>query len=280
MKSIKIFVCFLLLLNLSKAEFALPPEITSGLIQSSIGESGGLYIGGVDEEIFTKYITTHWKSIVENIEVLHPKKRVTSGTELNLRSVSIFAAACEQLPPLEYIDFLERILELFDQNKIDANAVEMLLGTDKKHHFLSVNWEHPRVRVILAKVIKLIPAADENLRSCVEDMANGKLADNYMTDKGDDDPRPETLPGIKLVRPWDSLLKKYERMTGKKIEESYDPQFNPRPEKVGRTQPAPQAAVTSSPLPTKNSGWPWVIVILVIIPIIYCIWCYRKYSSI
>jgi hypothetical protein len=159
-----------------------------------------------------------------------------------------------------------------------------VLGNDKKDDFLSVNWEYPRVRVILKKVIKLIPTTDEDLRSCVEEIASGRLADNYMTDKGDDDPRPETLPGIKLVRPWDSLLKKYERMTGKKVEESYDPTFNPRPEKSARiaTTSRSDQKFDTATLATHSitDWWPWLVSLLLALPIIYGIRLFRKSSGV
>jgi hypothetical protein len=167
---------------------------------------------------------------------------------------------------------------LFEQKKIPLKALDIVFGREKKDDFLPVNWEHPRVRAILTKMRKLIPQTNESLQSYVEDVATGKLADNYMTNEGDDAPLPETLPGIKLVRPWDSLIKKYERMTGKKIEEPHDPTFNPRPEKANHTKPTSEAVIASSQSPTKARGWLWLSGLVLALPILYGIWLYRKHK--
>jgi hypothetical protein len=238
----------------AQGEYVIPPEIANGMVQSSIGEDGGLHIQGVEEEIFISYIKRNWKSIVENAESLplHAHENKLRG-KISLTSLSIVGSACENLPPLEYLDYLDKMLILFEQRKIDPLALELVLGREKKIDFLSVNWEHPRVRTILSKIIELVPPSNVDLLSCVRDMADGKLADNYRTNVSDDVPNPETLPGIKLVRPWDSLLKKYERMTGKKLEEPHDPQFNPRPEKRNSLSgPASPAAADTSPSPMSN----------------------------
>lgn len=59
--------------------------------------------------------------------------------------------------------------------------------------------------------------------SLVDDQAGGKLADNYMVNSSDDDPLPQTLPGIKLQRPFASGIRKYEAMTGNRVPP--DPNF-------------------------------------------------------
>jgi hypothetical protein len=114
MKSIKLVACFLLLYSSIRAEFILQPEIKNGFDQSSIGESGGLYILGVDEKIFTRYIQTNWKSIIENIDILQPE---TSNNKPqigpNLNWLSILNATCEELSPSEYLDYLDKLLVLF-----------------------------------------------------------------------------------------------------------------------------------------------------------------------
>ena len=249
---------FFSMMNLAQADFVIPSDIANGFVQSSIGEDNGLYIQGVDEEIFIIYFKENWKSIVNNVERLpfHPHEN-EKESEVSLTSLSIFVLACENLPPLEYLDYLDSMLVLFVEKKIDITALSLVLGRGKKQDFLSVNWEHPRVRVILAKAKQLIPPSDVDLLSCIDDMASGALADNYRTNVSEEVPNPETLPGIKLKRPWDSLIKKYERMTGKKLEEPHDPQLNPRPERRNETfnYPTPALAKTS-PSVTKKQ---WII---------------------
>jgi hypothetical protein len=62
-------------------------------------------------------------------------------------------------------------------------------------------------------------------------MASGKLADEYLTNRPTEAALPQTLPGIKLKRPWGKLIKRYERLTGEKIPP--DPDF---PEEVEVTR--------------------------------------------
>ena len=257
MRLIRLLVVMVYMLKPAQAELIIPPEIAVGFVQSSIGESGGLYIYEVDEEKFISYIQNNWKAIVKNTKSLplHPHEK--SNSEISLSSLCILGAACERLPPLEYLDFLDQMLVLFERSESTRDAIgSVVLGVDKKQDFLAVNWEHPRVQMILAKAKHLIPPSDVDLLSCVDDMASGALADTYRTNISDDVPNPETLPGIKLVRPWDSLIEKYERMTGKKLDEPHDPQFNPRPEKRDGTSDSSTPALTNASPSLTKMQWP------------------------
>jgi hypothetical protein len=257
MRLISLLIVFVSIIKPAQAEFVIPHEIVVSFVQSSIGESGGLYIYGVDEDKFISYIQNNWKVIVDNTKSLplHPHEKKLNS-EISLTSLCILAAACERLPPLEYLDFLDQMIVIFEQDKNTRITISnVLLGIDRKHDFLSVNWEHPRVRTILAKAKQLIPPDNVDLLSCVDDMASGALADNYRTNVSGDVPNPETLPGIKLVRPWDSLIRKYERMTGKKHEEPHDSQFNPRPEKRDGTSDFSTPALADASPSVKKKQW-------------------------
>lgn len=235
MKLIGFLVIMVLMLTPARASLVIPQEIQAGFVRSKIGESGGLYIYGVDEAVFSTYILGNWKLLMANVKSLpfHPREAELQS-EISLSSLAILGAACEKLPPLEYLDFLDQMLTLFEQSENTRTLIESnVFGVDEKHNFLSVNWEHPRVLAILSKYRELIPSENEALLVCVDAMASGALADNYMYDRSDDAPRPETLPGIKLKRPWDSIIKKYERVTGRKLGDPNDPTFNPRAEKRG-----------------------------------------------
>jgi hypothetical protein len=179
----------------------------------------------MDDPKFVDYVLKNWKLIAEKIEILPevegdiPEKGVAFNA-----SVMAFSETCQKLPPLEYVDFLDQMLLLYEKRRISKLAFEeVILPGLEKQDFLSVNYAHPRVESILKKAITLTSKEDDSLRSCLEDMASGALADNYKTNKSDDAPLPETLPGIKLKRPWDSLIRKYERITGKNVPP--DPDF-------------------------------------------------------
>lgn len=179
----------------------------------------------MDDPRFVDYILKNWRWIAEEIEILPEVEGdiPDKGVAFNA-SVMAFAETCQKLPPLEYLDFLDQMLVHYEQGRISDTAFElMLLAQLEKHDFLSVNYEHPRVAAILKKANRLTPAKNKALKSCLEDMASGALADNYKTNREDDAPLPQTLPGIKLKRPWGSLIKRYERVTGKKVPP--DPDF-------------------------------------------------------
>jgi hypothetical protein len=165
------------------------------------------------------HMMTNWRKITADIDALPISKFDPKyNKERVLPSISLFIDDCEGLPPLEYLDFLDQMLVLYEQKRISDDAFEhAFLPSLEKQDFLSVNYSHPRMAAILQKAISLTPHYNDDLKSCFKDMVSGALADNYMTDRSDDAPLPETLPGVKLKRPWGSILRKYERLTGKKV---------------------------------------------------------------
>ena len=191
------------------SELVLPPEIAAGISQSSRGESGGLFLHGVDDQVFFDYVCQHWREMADHIEDLPPAEgNFTSKKDAVNASVSHFGAACEWLPPLEYLDFMEKFLTLAEQKRISFRPIEWQMMADcKKQDFLAVNWRHPRVKAIFARARLLTPPREKDFLSWMDGAAEGELADNYMTNMPDDRPLPETLPGIRLEIPWFSLLR-------------------------------------------------------------------------
>jgi hypothetical protein len=228
MKNPSVFIIMLLFAAHAGADQNLPADIERAFVKNNPYISRGDAMS-MDDPRFVEYVLKNWRPIAERIEILPevegdiPEK----GVAFNV-SVIAFSEACEKLPPMEYVDFLDRMLVLYEQRRISELAYEqVILPGLEKQDFLSVNYEHPRVEAILKKALSLLSPEEESLRSCLEKTASGALADNYKTDKSDDAPLPETLPGIKLKRPWDSLIKKYERITGKKLPP--DPDFPENP---------------------------------------------------
>jgi len=226
MKSILIIFCGILALQAKAAELILPPDIAQGISKSTTGESGGLFVCGVERDRFIGYICENWREIADHVEDL-PKAEgsfVTKDGAFNC-SVNTFATACEWLPPQEYVDFLDKLADLYEQKRIGYLAIE-LSGSAKKDGFLGVNWYHPRVKAYLERLKKLAPPEHKDI---IERMASGKLDDNYMVNMPDDAPLPETLPGVRLKRPLASMIPNFERLTGRKVPP--DPRF---PEESGR----------------------------------------------
>lgn len=239
------------------AEFSLPQEVEISFRRNGQPIPGGNESYG-RQELFIHYISQNWRNIVENIECLPPLDghEDEKGVKFNV-SVVRFGYSCAHLPPEEYLEFFEQIVSLYEQKRISFTAFENIYhGADEKHDFWSVNWEHPRVQAIFDRIRNFNPPPDDTFKSMVEDQSIGKLADNYMHDLPVDSPPPETLPGIKLQRPWASLIRKYEAITGKRV--PVDPNFpdhnNARPSRKGLQELAAAGPETLIAEPA-NSWW-------------------------
>ncbi len=211
--------------------YELPPEVINGVANDSWGSN---FEPALSSRDLKNYFAKNWRNVAANIELLPTHKIDPKHNKERLIPIySTFYESCEILEPDEYVDFIDQMLLLYEQKRVSDLFFEGFLMADfEKQDFLSVNFEHPRVAAFLKKAISLVPPEDESLRSCLEDMANGTLADDYMVNRSDDGAKPQTLPGIKLKRPWDSLIRKYERATGKKLPPAPDfPEDAERPSK-------------------------------------------------
>lgn len=249
-------ISFLALLSISLAawgEFALKPEIAEAFrknVQYAPPDTSEFAAGTPK---FIEYVLMNWREILEDIECIpmmnqHPLANSTDDVRMNV-SLSLFTGTCEDLTPEDYVEFFNKLLDLRAENRISYPAIkDAYLASGSKDYFFAVNWEHPEVQKIFAKMKRLIPPEDESLRSMVEEEEKGGLADNYLTNKSDDAPLPQTLPGIKLQRPFASLIRKYEAMTGKKVPP--DPDFPDhritRPSRHGLQEAAAGKTVASA----------------------------------
>ena len=256
------------------AELVFPPDIANAISTSGTGESGGLFVRGVERQTFIDYLCKNWREITKNIEILPDTKgNFYKKSDAFNASVNTFGAACESLPPEEYLEFLEQFVGLYEDKRIGYMPFDFQLsGSDKKECFLEVNWEHPRVQGIISRARRLIPPSEISTLSWLDEAAKGELADNYMTNKSDDAPLPETLPGIKLKRPWGSLIKKFELITGKKV--PHDPKFDPRPSRRGGGSGESAAARTED-----QPIWPWFACVTALFVLSFLIWRMRARRS-
>ncbi len=248
-------------LQIVAAGYELPDDISEGIAQSRIGESGGFGIRGVEEERFRTYIRENWREIMANIETL-PLAKSPPGYSFSSKeiakeaSLQSFAAACEVLPPEEYLECMERFLDLYESGKVSPGPLlNQLMGLEQKADFFDVNWEHPRVQEILQRAKKV--SDEPSVAEYADHAAKGQLAENYMNDRADGDPGPQTLPGIKLKRPWGSLIDQYEALTGKKA--PYHPEYDPRPDKrtMAGTQGRKMESTSENARPVSFPLWPW-----------------------
>lgn len=232
-----------------------------------------------EQQPFLDYIAKNWRQITENIECLPPLdgEEDEIGVKFNC-SVVRLGYACGHLAPAEYLDFFEQIVTLYEQKRISYSAFHSVYyGSDEKFSFWSVNWEHPRVQKIFDRIRKFDPPPDKDFLSMIEDQASGKLADNYMVNSSDDGPLPQTLPGIKLQRPFASVIRKYEAMTGKRV--PADPDFpdhhNTRPSKKSLRE-ADGGDYANSNTSMHSSGLLYWISILLLTLLGLFVWLKKK----
>ncbi len=186
-------------------------------------EMGSFGTKAGDEEAFGNYIRSNWRTIVLEVDGL-----MNDGVDgMHGFTYSTLAYACEDLPGEEYVDFLDSLAKMLEKKKAAGerlpNYGQLFSGFGAKKNFLSVNHGHPSVKRLLQRLIDLFQDEPPDGASVFEAQINGELADNYLTDVAPGSPLPETLPGIRLKRPWASLIGKYEQLTGKKVPP--DPDF-------------------------------------------------------
>lgn len=181
---------------------SLPADLEGQFERASVSEYGDFTVEGKPADDLVNFLTSHWRDLLQDAN------KIEDPDEL-ARVASKIGAAAEQLPPLEYLNFLEGYMDLYEARRFpDMTFAVQLCGRGRKESFLSVNFEHPQVQILLERAKQLLPKDDEVVQTMIQKMASGKLADNYLTNVSDDAPLPETLPGIKLRKPWASLLDK------------------------------------------------------------------------
>lgn len=180
---------------------------TSQLMGSAgTGEGGALYPTGPAGQKLIDYVANHWEELLDNIE------DVPSYARSPRSAVMWVGSAAENLPPTDYLNFLDHYLTICGERRVDAEVLGLqLMGQNRKQFFLMVNYEHERVRTILHRAQHLIPQENRSLHDLIDKTLAGNLADTYFANAGDDTPLPETLPGIKLRPPFASLIAKRER---------------------------------------------------------------------
>ena len=278
MKQIRALCISVLLSQVSLGELVIPPDILRGFVDSTTGESGGFSIRGVDEERFVNFIKLNWRSIAANIETLPKRPNSTLfKNQLSYSSLIVFGAACETLPPEEYLDFFDQLINLREQDRIPFHSIDrLMLGIQQKDCFFAVNWEHPRVQAIFKKVKQLTPADEKSFYDYVNAASRGELADTYLENRSEGNPLPQTLPGIKLRRPWESMIKKFEVFTGKKSPRN--PESDPRSPRR-HNAPLAQASITTLNKTQSIDFWKWSSSTIALFSIAFLIWKFRCRSK-
>ncbi len=266
------------------AKTVLPPDVETAFRRGSQPLPGKPDSSFREQRFFVDYVTKRWREIVNDIECLPPLDgvEIEKGVKFNC-SVTNLGMACAELSPTEYVDFFEQIIALYEQKRISFTAFENIYyGADQKDSFWSVNWEHPKVQEIFKRILKFDPPLDATFRSMVEDQARGKLADNYMVNLPDDGPLPETLPGIKLQRPFASVIRRYEARTGTRVPP--DPNFpdhhDTRPSRRGGQNLL--AGASASEDIGEEAALPkwWDVLMISAIPglLLFVVFWYRRWS--
>jgi hypothetical protein len=275
MHNIKILICYFIVtlpMEHSMAASMSKQEFDKAVKGSTSFEDGYYDTKTGDKAEFTRYICEHWLSLLESYE---PNENNNDPNNKTL-TIDLICFAAENLPPIQYVDFLDKLLDILEARDFGFDDPSTLFhGRNAKYSFLQVNWEHPRVQAILQRQIKLF-ANDPIAISALKSTASGKLADSYRTNVPDDAPYPETLPGIKLLPPDGVLLKKIRSMipsfTG-------GPPLSAGPTRQQRERPSHPDDLASTPLSGSYRAWPWLTILGLLGGLITGIWKYRSGSN-
>lgn len=182
-------------------DFKLDSEIQTLLANSGTTEDGGIYNMEHRQKEVADYVRQNWRLLLANLE----KVPTNAG---NIDAAAMLIGRCaEDLPPIEYLDFFDAYLDAYSKHQIrDQTLVLQLCGLARKKDFLSVNWEDHRVQSILKRAEELAPRENSDLHALIKKIASGSLSDMYFANSPTHARPPETLPGIKLRPPFESLL--------------------------------------------------------------------------
>ncbi|MDB6078476.1 MAG: hypothetical protein JWO82_2223 [Akkermansiaceae bacterium] len=186
-------------LSLGESKLDLPPEIADKFQQKHLVDDGS---GDINKRIspeLTQYVLSHWRELLENFETIHTRADTSAS------SITTLGLVAEALPPEDYVDFMDRYVEIYAQGRIPERAlVSQLRGVGRKSLFMAVNARHPKVLAVLNKAKGAVPVENLELQKIITDEMNGKGVDGYYFDAVQGTPSPETMPGIHLKPPFGS----------------------------------------------------------------------------
>lgn len=190
------------------AALVLPPEVAEAFRRASTGEDGSLYSPGNGREMVIGHVKTHWKELLDHLD------EVPSEGGTRRSAAMVVGLAAEDLPPMEYVDFLDHYLTAYARGGIEEEVLQLQLGgRGRKNDFVVVNVADSRVRTLLLRAKELVPKENVEFQKYLDDELTGERSDMYFANKSDDALPPETLPGIELRSPFESLIAKAKRMT-------------------------------------------------------------------
>lgn len=190
-------------LALAETDFKLPAEIAELFRHAGTTEYGTVYVGkGKEPNLqLREYVAGHWLELLDNFESIQ-----TVGNT-SYASIVTLGLLAEDLPPEQYVEFMDHYVDLYSQHRIpDRQFLLQLMGVGRKAYFMTVNAKHPKVRAILKKAQDVVPVDNVALQSAIASEISGEGDDMYYANKSDDEPPPQTMPGIKLKTPFESLI--------------------------------------------------------------------------
>lgn len=203
------FVPFILATRLAAdpaPEAGIPAEMLDIFRGSRPNDGGWIDSDDGRGEELAEYIRANWRYLMTHIG------EVPTKDETTISAIALIGQSAEELPPEEYLDFLDAFLSLYSEGLIPDNILMYrLFGMGRKNFFISVNSAHPRVQGFLERTKELVPKENEKLHSIITDLAKGEGSDMYYANASENDLPPETLPGIKLRRPFESMIPEFMR---------------------------------------------------------------------
>ena len=196
------------LLNGPVVALEMPLETVDAFRNTTLSEGGGLVSFGNEREVVIEFVKMNWREVLDNLDQVPSPGGNVSGAAM------LVGAAAEELPPLEYLDFLDAYLTLYERGGVNDDLLRaQLAGDNRKNYFVAVNAAHPRVKALLLRAKNLVPKENVVFQEYLDEEIAGARSDMYFANASRDTPPPETLPGIKLRKPFESLIEKAKRMT-------------------------------------------------------------------
>jgi hypothetical protein len=185
-----------------------------------------------------------WMAAMGNLESSAPTRE----------DQEILFQSFEGLSASDYLQFLNRALDLYDQGKIDLGTFtySVFFSGGNMQFFISHNYNHPEVAAFLKKAEDVLEKKGEPLMFNVQEARSGKLKELNDAARARH-PDLAKLP-VPLLRVPDATLSdgtKETPLVGSTSPNS--PAVVQSPESVGSSKPSSPTAES------KSTPWPWII---------------------
>lgn len=247
-------------LNLTSLAKIIPDNLKQIIAKAELGESGGLeFPGAVDAAEANKLRDAlyAWFRLSRQDVLLNYSTLISNHKEQN-----IWIEIGEMLPPDEYLDYLNQMLDGFAGGRIPLEAVETaFLGRSQKDGFLPYNYDTPSVQSLYTKAMSIIPPTSQ-IMAVLKDGKDGKLKKSaIMNREMSRRPLPDRVDA------------------GTSTQSINTPTATPQPSIVAQVKPPETKPIASTPTVEPTSSTPWSVIVVLIVAAMGLLWLLLKRRS-